>query len=311
MTVPVDCAADRSAVAAALSTALTGSAGPPPGPPGRPRRTVPQKPPESSRCSPSTRTRCPRCPPYRGGPPGPSPSSRHCRTSAPTSPCGSPRAAPSRPTRAAPRRRPSSRWSGGSDGSSPSNRPTSGAVSSTCPPPSTSGPPTGSPPYWLPRPRGPGRDPRHRRPRPPSAARGHRRPAVRRRWHPDGTVLVTGGTGALGRHVARWLARSGARDLLLVSRSGPDAPGAAEFAAELAALGARADIARCDLADPGDLARLLAAIPDERPLTAVFHTAAVLDDGVIGSLTPERLADVLRVKVGGALNLDSATAAST
>ncbi|MFF2996039.1 type I polyketide synthase [Streptomyces sp. NPDC057950] len=133
------------------------------------------------------------------------------------------------------------------------------------------------------------------------------RPAGRR-WHPDGTVLVTGGTGALGRHVARWLARSGARDLLLVSRSGPDAPGAAEFAAELAALGARADIARCDIADPGDLDRLLAAIPDERPLTAVFHTAAVLDDGVIGSLTPDRLADVLRVKVGGALNLDSATA---
>ncbi|MGW3853133.1 type I polyketide synthase, partial [Streptomyces fagopyri] len=128
-----------------------------------------------------------------------------------------------------------------------------------------------------------------------------------RHWTPRGTVLVTGGTGALGRHVARWLARTGAHDLLLVSRSGPDAPGAAEFAAELAALGARAEIARCDIADPDDLARLLAAVPAERPLDAVFHTAAVLDDGVLGSLTPERLADVLRVKVGGALNLDAAT----
>ncbi|MET8413611.1 type I polyketide synthase, partial [Streptomyces sp. NPDC005195] len=85
-------------------------------------------------------------------------------------------------------------------------------------------------------------------------------------------------------------------------------PGAAEFTAELAALGARAEIARCDIADPADLARLLAAVPAERPLDAVFHTAAVLDDGVLGSLTPERLADVLRVKVGGALNLDAATA---
>ncbi|WP_420802695.1 type I polyketide synthase [Streptomyces cavernae] len=128
------------------------------------------------------------------------------------------------------------------------------------------------------------------------------------RWTPQGTVLVTGGTGALGRHVARWLARSGARDLLLVSRSGPDAPGAREFTDELAALGARAELARCDIADADDLARLLAAVPAERPLTAVFHTAAVLDDGVIGSLTPERLSAVLRVKVGGALNLDAATA---
>ena len=133
-------------------------------------------------------------------------------------------------------------------------------------------------------------------------------PAGGRRWTPQGTVLVTGGTGALGRHVARWLARSGAKDLLLVSRSGPDAPGAAELMAELTESGARAELVGCDIADPDDLARLLAAVPAERPLTAVFHTAAVLDDGVIGSLTPERLAEVLRVKVGGALNLDAATA---
>ncbi|MFI0240648.1 type I polyketide synthase [Streptomyces sp. NPDC016845] len=130
----------------------------------------------------------------------------------------------------------------------------------------------------------------------------------RRAWNPQGTVLVTGGTGALGRHVARWLARTGAAHLLLVSRSGPEAEGAAELLAELTATGARADLVACDIADPADLAALLASIPEERPLTAVFHTAAVLDDGVIGSLTPERLAEVLRVKVGGALNLDAATA---
>ncbi|KFG01273.1 polyketide synthase, partial [Streptomyces scabiei] len=130
----------------------------------------------------------------------------------------------------------------------------------------------------------------------------------RRRWDPRGTVLVTGGTGALGAHVARWLARTGAAHLLLVSRSGPDAEGAAALLADLTAAGAHADIVACDIADPTDLAALLASIPEERPLTAVFHTAAVLDDGVIGSLTPERLAEVLRVKVGGALNLDAATA---
>ncbi|AVV44101.1 polyketide synthase [Streptomyces sp. P3] len=132
--------------------------------------------------------------------------------------------------------------------------------------------------------------------------------AARRRWRPEGTVLVTGGTGALGRHVARWLAQEGAAHLLLVSRSGPDAECAAGLLAELTALGARADLVACDIADPADLEDLLASVPEERPLTAVFHTAAVLDDGVIGSLTPERLAEVLRVKVGGALNLDAATA---
>ncbi|AYN31191.1 type I polyketide synthase [Streptomyces albus] len=130
----------------------------------------------------------------------------------------------------------------------------------------------------------------------------------RRTWQPQGTVLVTGGTGALGRHLARWLARSGARDLLLVSRSGPGAEGAEALVAELAELGARAELASCDIADPAALDALLAAVPEDRPLNAVFHTAAVLDDGVIESLTPDRLAEVLRVKVGGALNLDRATA---
>ncbi|MEU8975494.1 type I polyketide synthase [Streptomyces monashensis] len=129
----------------------------------------------------------------------------------------------------------------------------------------------------------------------------------RRQWRPQGTVLVTGGTGALGRHVARWLARAGAPHLLLVSRSGPDAEGAAELLAELNAAGTHAELVARDIADPADLAGLLATIPEDRPLTAVFHTAAVLDDGVIGSLTPERLAEVLRVKVGGAHNLDAAT----
>ncbi|MDC0773873.1 SDR family NAD(P)-dependent oxidoreductase [Streptomyces sp. HD] len=132
---------------------------------------------------------------------------------------------------------------------------------------------------------------------------------ARRDWTPTGTVLVTGGTGALGRQVARSLARQGAPGLLLVSRTGADAPGAAELRAELTELGAgHVEIAACDIADRDQLAALLAAIPAERPLTAVFHTAAVLRDGVITTLTPEQLAEVLRVKVGGARNLDALTA---
>ncbi|WP_344185730.1 SDR family NAD(P)-dependent oxidoreductase, partial [Streptantibioticus ferralitis] len=128
-----------------------------------------------------------------------------------------------------------------------------------------------------------------------------------RDWRPDGTVLVTGGTGALGGHVARWLARSGAKHLVLTSRRGPDAPGAAELRAELNELGADVTIAACDAADREALAGLLAAIPADSPLTAVVHAAGVLDDGVLDALTPDRFATVLGPKADAALNLHELT----
>ncbi|MFD7539181.1 type I polyketide synthase [Streptomyces sp. NPDC059819] len=127
-------------------------------------------------------------------------------------------------------------------------------------------------------------------------------------WSPGGgTVLVTGGTGALGAHVARWLAREGAEHLVLTSRRGTDAPGAAELKAELAELGARATIAACDAADRDALARLLDKIPDDAPLTGVFHTAGVLDDGVLDVLTEDRMASVFRAKAESARHLDELT----
>ncbi|MGW0769416.1 type I polyketide synthase [Streptomyces sp. NPDC002676] len=125
---------------------------------------------------------------------------------------------------------------------------------------------------------------------------------------PDGTVLITGGTGALGSLVARHLVTDrGVRNLLLTSRRGPAADGAAELAAELTELGARVKIAACDTADREALAALLAGIPAEHPLTAVVHAAGVLDDGVIGSLTPERVDRVLRPKVDAAWHLHTLT----
>ncbi|MEU1630892.1 SDR family NAD(P)-dependent oxidoreductase, partial [Streptomyces sp. NPDC020096] len=131
-------------------------------------------------------------------------------------------------------------------------------------------------------------------------------PAVRT-WQPDGTVLVTGGTGTLGGHVARHLARNGAKHLHLTSRRGEDAPGAAELRAELEELGAEVTISACDIADRDALAAVLAAMPGERRLSAVVHTAAVLDDGVIEGLTPAQVDGVLRVKVDGTLNLHELT----
>ncbi|UGT65261.1 beta-ketoacyl reductase [Nocardia asteroides] len=121
-------------------------------------------------------------------------------------------------------------------------------------------------------------------------------------WRPTGTVLITGGTGALGAHVARRLAANGATDLLLLSRRGPDAPGAAALAAELGAT-----VVACDIGDRAALAAVLAAIPPDRPLTDVVHTAAVLDDALVTGLDPERIERVHRVKVAGALHLHELT----
>ncbi|MEU6553399.1 type I polyketide synthase [Streptomyces sp. NPDC046915] len=129
-----------------------------------------------------------------------------------------------------------------------------------------------------------------------------------RRLDPDGTVLITGGSGSLGRAIARHLVvEHGVRHLLLAGRRGADAPGTAELRAELTGLGAQVTVAACDVADRAALAALLAGVPQAHPLTGVVHTAGVLDDGVIPALTPDRLARVLRPKVDAALALHELT----
>ncbi|MFD7997664.1 SDR family NAD(P)-dependent oxidoreductase [Streptomyces mirabilis] len=124
----------------------------------------------------------------------------------------------------------------------------------------------------------------------------------------DGTVLITGGLGAVGRHIARLLAEHGVPRLLLTSRQGPDDPRAAEVAAELTALGAEVEVAACDIGDAAAVAGLLGRIGEESPLRGVVHCAGVLADGVVAELTPERLAQVLRPKVDGAAHLHRLTA---
>ncbi|NEY36713.1 SDR family NAD(P)-dependent oxidoreductase, partial [Streptomyces sp. PRKS01-65] len=129
-----------------------------------------------------------------------------------------------------------------------------------------------------------------------------------RSWSPRGTVLITGGTGGIGGHLARWLAKEGAERLLLLSRSGDRAEGAAELAREIEALGTAVELVACDVTDRDALAGVIGAVPDEQPLTAVFHTAGIASYGTVRETGLTELAEQMAAKTLGARHLDELTA---
>ncbi|QSY50320.1 SDR family NAD(P)-dependent oxidoreductase [Streptomyces griseocarneus] len=126
-----------------------------------------------------------------------------------------------------------------------------------------------------------------------------------RTWRPEGTTLITGGTGAIGGHVARWLASNGAAHLVLVSRRGELAPGAAELTAELTGLGTRVTVLSCDLTDREAVAAMLARLDEDGvTLRTVLHTAGT---GVLTRLEDTSVAELAHAtaaKVAGARHLD-------
>ncbi|QVQ52473.1 SDR family NAD(P)-dependent oxidoreductase [Spiractinospora alimapuensis] len=127
-------------------------------------------------------------------------------------------------------------------------------------------------------------------------------------WNPEGTVLITGGTGTLGALTATHLVRErSVGHLLLASRRGPDAPGADQLRKELEGLGASVEIVSCDIADPIAAAAMLDAIPTNHPLTAVIHTAGALDDSTISGMTPAQIRRVMAPKADAALTLHELT----
>ncbi|MFD2495010.1 type I polyketide synthase, partial [Amycolatopsis jiangsuensis] len=120
-------------------------------------------------------------------------------------------------------------------------------------------------------------------------------------WRPRGPVLITGGTGAIGGHVGRWLSGRGAEKLVLTSRSGP-AAGVA-LAAELAESGTAVEVVACDVAERSQVAGLL----DRTGVTAVVHAAGVGEGGPIAETTAADLVSAMRAKVDGARWLDELT----
>ncbi|BBX61279.1 polyketide synthase [Mycobacterium saskatchewanense] len=123
-----------------------------------------------------------------------------------------------------------------------------------------------------------------------------------------GSAVITGGTGMAGSALARHLVeRYGVAHVVLASRAGADARGVSELVAELTDAGARVSVVACDVADRDAVAGMLARIPAEHPLRAVVHAAGVLDDGLISSLTADRVDAVLRAKVDGAWYLHELT----
>ncbi|WP_159047072.1 beta-ketoacyl reductase, partial [Streptomyces pactum] len=125
---------------------------------------------------------------------------------------------------------------------------------------------------------------------------------------PNGTALITGGTGTLGALLARHLVHHHhVTHLHLTSRRGPDAPGARQLHDELTRAGAHITLTACDTTDPAELANLLATIPREHPLTTVIHTAGTLDDATTTNLTDTQLHTVLRPKIDTATHLHHLT----
>jgi phthiocerol/phenolphthiocerol synthesis type-I polyketide synthase C len=122
-----------------------------------------------------------------------------------------------------------------------------------------------------------------------------------------GFHVVFGGTSGFGLEYARWLADRGARHIVIASRSGGANDEVGALAKALDVRGITLASQACDVSDKRAVATLLEGLRRERPIIGITHTAMVLDDGLIKSLTPERIEKVLAPKVAGARNLDLLT----
>ncbi len=123
-----------------------------------------------------------------------------------------------------------------------------------------------------------------------------------------GVHLIVGGTSGLGFATARWLAEKGAKTIVLASRRGKIEDGFENEVEVLRKAGTKVLIEALDVSDAAAVTALVQRLARQHGLVrGVVHAAVLLDDGMITSLTPERLRAVLRPKLRGAENLDAAT----
>jgi acyl transferase domain-containing protein/NADPH:quinone reductase-like Zn-dependent oxidoreductase/NADP-dependent 3-hydroxy acid dehydrogenase YdfG/acyl carrier protein len=133
---------------------------------------------------------------------------------------------------------------------------------------------------------------------------------IPRAWDRDGTVVITGGAGALGVEIARHLVTERhMKHIVLAGRSGPTAK-TQNMIDQLSGHGAVARAVACDVSDRDAMAALLAEVDPAHPLTAVVHAAGVLDDGIVTQLSDERIDTVLAPKADGAWNLHELTSST-
>lgn len=118
----------------------------------------------------------------------------------------------------------------------------------------------------------------------------------------DRAYLISGGLGGIGLEVARWLARRGAGQILLLSRRGMEDSAVAKSMAELLAEGIAATVVQADVADYSKL-RAGTEAAGRFPLAGIFHAAGVLDDAPLQNLTEGHFARLMQAKVTGSLNL--------
>jgi acyl transferase domain-containing protein/NAD(P)-dependent dehydrogenase (short-subunit alcohol dehydrogenase family)/acyl carrier protein len=122
-----------------------------------------------------------------------------------------------------------------------------------------------------------------------------------------GAALVTGGLGALGLSVTRWLVGQGMAAITLMARSAPDAT-ARELINELTALGAEVTVVSGDVTVPEDCARAVSTATMIAPLHHVLHLAGTTQDGAFTDLDDEAFRTVFAAKAQGAELLAAAVA---